>query len=61
MSQKVQFHTLAVGTKFTHEGVEYIKIEPVRVSCCRSLNAAVAANPQSQTFIVPVTEVEIND
>lgn len=61
MGQKVQFHTLAVGTKFTHQGIQYIKTETERVSCCTSLNAVVADNPQSKKFIVPVTEVEVND
>lgn len=58
---KVQFHTLAVGTKFIFQGIEYIKIETERVSCCTSLNASVASNPESKKFIIPVSEVEVND
>lgn len=61
MSKMVQFHTLQVGAKFVHQGVEYIKIETERVSCCTALNAAVASNPQSKKFIVPVSEVQVDD
>lgn len=61
MSKTIAFHELEVGKTFKFEGLEYKKIDTIRVSCCTSLNAALVSNPESKRFIVPVTQVEVND
>lgn len=61
MSKVLQFHEIAIGSEFIYEGQSYIKIEPIRVSCCSSLNAAKKENPEDKRFIVPVSQVEVND
>lgn len=61
MSRKEQFHNLPVGTTFEQNGVQYTKIDTIRVSCCTSFNAHLANDPEAKKFIVPVSEVEVND
>jgi hypothetical protein len=54
------FSELAVGERFQLNGINYVKIQEVRVSCCRSINAQDANNPASKTFIQASTTVTIN-
>lgn len=56
-----QFQNLSIGTKLTHNGIEYIKIEDERVSCCRVNNAVMTSDPSKKTQINNLTEVEIID
>jgi len=35
----MKFKEVAVGQKFTLNDIEYVKINPVKVSCCRSVVA----------------------
>lgn len=58
---KQQFHTLADGQVFVKDGVEFKKIQNVKISCCRSINAEQVANPSNRVFITPGEEVEVND
>lgn len=54
------FSELAVGERFQLNGVNYIKIQEVRVSCCRSINAQDANNPANKTFVQASTTVTLN-
>jgi len=49
-----------VNATFTVNGVEYRKINEVKVSCCRSINAEVVANSANRTFFPGNTLVEVN-
>ena len=60
MSTK-QFKDLNVGEVFTLNGIKYTKLENVRISCCRSINAVATDNDQNKTQVAPLTEVEIDD
>lgn len=55
-----QFSELAVGEKFTIGAMEYVKIEDVRVSCCRSINAQLVSDSNQKTFFQPSTVVVVN-
>jgi len=54
------FSELAIGDRFELNGNSYIKIQEVRVSCCRSINAQDANNPSSKTFVQATTTVTVN-
>ena len=54
-----RFVDLQVGTKFVHEGSEYVKIKDERINCCKVLNAASAKDPTKKIMVVPITEVEL--
>ena len=56
-----QFKELNEGDIFTHNNMQYKKIASVKVSCCRSINAEQVDNVNQRTFILPNTEVEVND
>jgi len=55
-----QFSELAVGERFTVNGMEYIKTQEIRVSCCRSINAQAVNDINNKTFIGPTTTVTVN-
>lgn len=55
-----KFKELNVGDKFVYAGTEYIKMAPVKVSCCRSVNVHVAGNTSQRTFLNPDVEVKVN-
>ena len=42
------FNEVGLGSKFTVNGVEYIKINEIKVSCCRSINAQVSNDPNNR-------------
>lgn len=52
-----QFKDLAVNTEFTLNGVDYKKIDEVKVSCCRSINACRIDDPKSKIQVKPLDEV----
>jgi hypothetical protein len=58
---KKQFKDLAVDESFTLNESEYTKINAVKISCCKSINAQEKNNPNNKTFVQPLVEVEVND
>lgn len=54
------FKELIVGTKFTVNNVEYVKTEPVRVSCCRSINCQMSNDPGQKAFFPDEAVVTVN-
>lgn len=56
-----QFKDLGVDSSFTMNGIEYTKINPVKISCCKSINAQEKNNTNNKTFVQPLVEVEVND
>ena len=54
-----RFVDLAIGTKFTFEGNEYVKIKDERINCCNVNNAALTSDANQKRMIVPVTDVEV--
>jgi len=56
-----QFKDLIIGQVFVFSGIEYVKTEPERVSCCKQYNAAQVGNSSQKTQISPLVEVETND
>lgn len=59
--KEVAFSTLSVGDNFVFDGKEYVRIKDEKISCCKSLNAALKDNPAQKTQIVPSKTVQIND
>jgi len=49
-----------VNATFTVNNVEYKKINEVKVSCCRSINAEAVGNANNKTFFPGNTLVEVN-
>ena len=49
-----------VNATFTVNGVQYKKINEVKVSCCRSINAESTDNTNNKTFFPGNTLVETN-
>lgn len=58
MEQKLE--DVAVGTKFTVNSAEYVKIPEVRVSCCRSINCQLVADANQKGFFPGSTIVVVN-
>lgn len=54
-----KFSGIQNGTKFTHNGIEYIKVPEHRISCCSFTNAAQTDDPNKKIGIPPATEVEV--
>ncbi len=46
----MKFAEIAVGEQFTHNGVTYVKTEPQKISCCKSLNATKVENNERVMF-----------
>jgi hypothetical protein len=55
------FSDLGVDSVFILNGIEYKKVQEVRISCCRSINAVAVGNDGNKIQVTPNTEVEIND
>lgn len=55
-----KFSELANGERFTLNGVEYIKTQEVKISCCRSINAQAVVDANNKTFVPPNTTVSVN-
>ena len=53
----MKFSEISVGQKFTSNGIEYTKIEPQKVSCCKTLNA-INLSDNTKVMIKPDSEVE---
>ena len=56
-----QFKDLAVGEKFVVNGVEYIKTQTVKVSCCKSINSYESANASNKHNFDPNTIVTVEN
>ena len=50
-----RFVDIAIGTKFSFEGNDYIKIKDERITCCKVNNAVLAADTNQKTMIIPVS------
>lgn len=55
-----QFSQLSTGERFVLNGVEYIKTEEVRISCCRSVNCQSVADSNHKTYVSPNVSVSVN-
>jgi hypothetical protein len=55
-----KFVDVPVGGRFIIGGVEFIKTESVRVSCCQSVNAQAVDNSNNRPFIQDETIVIVN-
>lgn len=58
---KKQFKDVLVDEKFKINDVEYVKINAVKISCCKAINAQQTADSNSKTFFQPLAEVEVDD
>lgn len=58
---KVQFKDLEVNKTFKVNDVTYTKIEAVKISCCKSINAKKVDNESETIFIPPSVEVDVDD
>lgn len=56
----MQFKDLSVGSQFKYRSATYAKIEPEKISCCKSLNAINLEN-QQKIMVSPKEEVETLD
>jgi hypothetical protein len=56
-----KFSDLEVGTRFTYNNNEYLKIPNERVSCCHVNNAVAFDNPSKKINVPDLSEVETND
>lgn len=53
----MKFSELSVGDQFKYKDVLYTKVEPQKVSCCKTLNAVNLSNNQ-KVMIKPIEVVE---
>lgn len=58
---KKQFKDIVVDEKFKIDNVEYVKINAVKISCCKSINAQQITDANNKTFVQPLTEVDVDD
>lgn len=61
MSTNKQFKDVAVNEEFMLNGVQYKKIEEVKVSCCRSINACRVDDVNKKIQVKPLDEVTTNN
>lgn len=54
------FAQVQFGEKFSVNGLEYAKIESVKVSCCQSVNAVATGNTSNRTFFAEDKVVIVN-
>jgi hypothetical protein len=55
----MKFFELAVGDKFTFNGIIHEKVKEERVSCCKvGRNAVIYGNDSSKVVIKPLEDVE---
>jgi hypothetical protein len=54
------FAEVSTGTKFSVNGLDYIKVDSVRVTCCQSINAHLADNPGARVFFQDSVVVTVN-
>jgi hypothetical protein len=51
---------VAVGSIFTVNGIEYVKTDDVRISCCKSVNCYAVSDSSQKTYLAPNTVVSVN-
>ena len=56
-----KFSEIGTGTKFMLNGIEYIKTQEERISCCQFNNAVQSQNAYAKIGVAPITEVEVKD
>lgn len=56
-----QFKDLNVNDQFTLNNVKYKKIDEVRVSCCRVINACVVDDENNKIQVKPLDEVLVDE
>lgn len=61
MMKDVLLRDLAVGAEFTHDGKQYIKIEPIRINCCSSYNAEEKGNAAKKIALNVNGMVQVDD
>lgn len=54
------FGELSNGSRFTLNGTEYIKVEEVKVSCCRTVNAQLVSDSNNRIYVQSATVVVVN-
>jgi hypothetical protein len=54
------FRDIAVGQRFTYAGIEYLRTEVNRISCCKATNAQAVGNPSQQNYFSDDTRVQFN-
>jgi hypothetical protein len=54
------FSDIKVGETFTLNGLSYIKVPEVKISCCKSINAQASDNTNNKTYFPNNTVVMIN-
>ena len=54
-----EFKDVNVNEQFSVNGKQYVKVQPVKVSCCRSINCHAVGNSKDRTFIQPNVKVEV--
>lgn len=59
MVEKI-FAEVPVGTKFMVNGLEYVKMDTVRISCCQSINAHLSDNTNARVFFQDSVVVTVN-
>ena len=55
------FKDISVGEQFNYNNKTYVKINNVKVSCCRSINCHVAGNEKDRAFLQPDNKVEVKN
>lgn len=56
-----QFKDVNVNEEFTMNGILYKKIDEVRISCCRSINACLVNDSNNKIQVKPLDEVTVSD
>ncbi len=56
-----EFKEVNVNETFSVNGKQYVKVNPVKVSCCRSVNCHAVNSPKDRTFLQPNSKVEVQD
>jgi len=56
-----EFKDVNVNQNFTMNGKQYVKVQAVKVSCCRSINCHAVANAKDRTMVQPNVKVEVQD
>lgn len=55
------FQDVAIGTTFRFNNQDYVKIQNIKVSCCRSVNCHKVNSPNDRHFIQPQQKVEVDN
>lgn len=54
------FGELITGQRFILNGSEYVKVQEIKISCCKVINCQLVNDPNNKTYINPTTMVLIN-